>query len=172
MVTLEKSGVYKDFYGMPNISKGYTLTAKSIHDVIIDIAGLYFPLRQLTHQKNMKVEEELGSGSHNPWALTDKEHTYQGSFSFGSFLKNGAPAMNSWQLMALTQLLENQDDEGQPNYFRILTMDRVGEAQGPNYGDFIEALMYCKITKSGRQYPENNTIISEYDFKYMYRLPK
>jgi hypothetical protein len=43
-------------------------------DLIGDIAGMYFPLRTMQYAKNMNVSDELGTGSHDPYALTNQEH--------------------------------------------------------------------------------------------------
>jgi len=164
------------FDGLPNTSRnGVKLIARSIHDVVIAIAGVYFPLRSLTYTKAITVDEEDGSGSHLPWSLTVKNMRFSGTFEYGSFLMNGESAMTPEDINYLTTLLENQPDEGQPNYFHIIIQPRklwgiklYGGGQLP----FIEALMYCRVTEHARRYQENNTIVNSYNFKFLRRKPK
>ncbi|MDH7597560.1 MAG: hypothetical protein QHG98_07485 [Methanothrix sp.] len=174
------------FDGLPNTSQTVKLIARSIHDVVIVIAGVYFPLRSLTYTKAITVDEEDGSGSHLPWTLTVKNMRFSGTFEFGSFLMNGASAMSPEDINYLTTLLENQADEGQPNYFHIIIHPRkygglsvpIGGGEWtsptPNLGQlpFIEALMYCRVTEHARRYQENNTIVNSYNFKFLRRRPK
>jgi len=37
---------------------------------------------------------------------------------------------------------------------------------------YIEALVDCKVTKTNRDIPEKNTIVSSREFKYSYKLPR
>ena len=179
------------FDGLPNTSRnGVKLIARSIHDVVIAIAGVYFPLRSLTYTKAITVDEEDGSGSHLPWSLTVKNMRFSGTFEYGSFLMNGESAMTPEDINYLTTLLENQPDEGQPNYFHIIIQPRKsfgelnytegsarivgGDLQSPTQDQlpFIEALMYCRVTEHARRYQENNTIVNSYNFKFLRRIPK
>jgi len=176
------------FDGLPNTSRnGVKLIARSIHDVVIAIAGVYFPLRSLTYTKAITVDEEEGSGSHLPWSLTVKNMRFSGTFEYGSFLMNGESAMTPEDINYLTTLLENQADEGQPNYFHIVIHPRKygglsepiggGDLQSPTTDimgqlPFIEALMYCRVTEHARRYQENNTIVNSYNFKFLRRIPK
>jgi len=167
-----RTGSLAQYAGLgPKVSPGYYQEATAFNDIIIDIAGVYFKLRSFQYTKNLTEDEEYGSGGHLPWDIVDKQIAITGNFEYASFLKSGEPAMSEWQRLALHALLENQGDEGQALFFNIIVMKReVGGAA--DYGDFIEALINCKVTSSGRTYPENNTVITRHEFKAMGRLPK
>lgn len=168
---------------------GYAIHNISGLDLIIDIAGLYFPLRTLNYQVNHNVGDEHGTGSHDPFALPNLEHTYTGSFSYASFLVSGENVITQSDVLALTQLLQDQDDEGQSVYFDIYMLEIQGKRtpgsqklsfqeqveavlQNESIVGYIEALVNCKITKLGRDVPEKNTVVSSRDFKYMWKLPR
>lgn len=180
-------------YSQYMTSDGYSIYALSIHDILIDIKGMYFPIRSLSYQKNMNVTEEHGSGSHDPFALVDQEHTYSGTFSYAGYLVNGQPLLTTAETLALEAALEDQNDEGQPRYFNIFVMEVPGNrtidresSEYPEYGQpvvptkatsgrggrFIEALIDCKLTKSGRNYVEKGTVVTERDFKFARRIPR
>lgn len=168
-------------------SEGKAKYALSSHDILIDLmtpAGqLYFPLRSLNYAKNMNITPEHGTGSHDPGALVNQEHTYSGSFTYASFLVNGVPALTTQEYLWLTRALEDPDDEGRSAYFHIYLLEvpgnrtQNGEETESDIGSetplgFIEALLNCKLTKSGRQYPEKGTIVSERDFVFSRRIPR
>ena len=89
-------------------SEGKVLHNLSGMDLIVDIADMYFPLRTMQYAKNMNISDEHGTGSHDPYALTNQEHTHAGSFTYASYLVNGANVMTRAGLLALTHALENQ----------------------------------------------------------------
>lgn len=171
-------------------STGKWKYALSSHDILIDIAvngeQVYFPLRSLNYSKNMNVTPEHGTGTHDPTALVNQEHTYSGSFTYASFITTGEDVMTKRELLWLTNSLENQNDEGRAVYFDIYLMEVPGDrtpngtASDPSIAvdpdnaplGFIEALIDCKLTKSGRQYPEKGTIVSERDFVFSRRIPR
>ena len=94
-------------------SEGKVLHNLSGMDLIVDIDGMYFPLRTMQYAKTMNVTDELGTGSHDPYALTNQEHLYAGSFTYASFLINGANVLTKAEYLALVHALEDQQDEGQ-----------------------------------------------------------
>lgn len=73
-----------------------------------------------------ELSDEHGTGSHDPYALTNQEHTYAGSFTYASYLVNGANVITRAELLALTHALENQADEGQSVYFDIYIIEVHG----------------------------------------------
>jgi hypothetical protein len=174
-------------------SEGNMIYAMSSLDIIIDIAGIYFPLRSLSYKKNMNISDEHGTGSLDPYALVNQEQTYSGSFTYASFLVSGEKALNDSESLILHSLLEDADDEGRAKYFDIILMEAAGNSQS-KLGDrsrpkhdqgnvdsakagalktgFIEALINCKLTTSGREYPEKGTIVTSYDFKFSRRIPR
>lgn len=170
-------------------SEGQEIYAMSNLDVIIDIADVYFPLRSLSYSKNMEISDEHGTGSLDPYALPNHQQTYTGSFTYASFLVNGEPSLTTHDKLALEALLEDQEDEGRSKYFDIIIMEVPGkhnanfssqEAMGAiedgagveNISSFIEALIDCKLTKSGREYPEKGTIVTQREFKFSRRIPR
>jgi hypothetical protein len=95
-------------------------------DLIVDIDGMYFPLRTMQYAKTMNVSDELGTGSHDPYALTNQEHLYAGSFTYASFLINGAKRAYQGRVLALVHAPEDQQDEGQAVYFDIYIIEVQG----------------------------------------------
>ena len=169
-------------------SEGKVLHNLSGMDLIVDIADMYFPLRTMQYTKNMNVSDEHGTGSHDPYALTNQEHTYAGSFTYASYLVNGANVMTRAELLALTHALENQADEGQSVYFDIYIIEVQGNRtpeSGQSFQEladavlanesivgYIEALVDCKLTKSGREIPDKASVVSQREFKFSRRLPR
>jgi hypothetical protein len=169
-------------------SEGKVLHNLSGMDLIVDIEGMYFPLRTMQYAKTMNVVDEHGTGSHDPYALSNHEHTYAGSFTYASFLINGANVMTKSELLALVKALENQEDEGTPNYFDIYIIEVQGNrtpSKGLSFQEqadivlananlvgYIEALIDCKLTKSGRDIPEKGSVVSQREFKFSRRLPR
>lgn len=178
------------------VSDSLEVFALSSLDVIIDIAGMFFRCRSMSHAKNMNVTEEHGMGSLDPFALVNHDQTYSGSLSFASFLVDGTPAMTNNERLILQRTLLDQKDEGRSKYFHIYTMEVPGrDVTDPDYSaddqlvagiearasgnesggmtglNFIEALLNCKVTKLNRDYAEKSTIVSSVDFKYMYGIP-
>ncbi len=169
------------------VSDGYALHNISGLDLVIDIAGLYFPLRSINYAANHNVSDEHGTGTHDPVALTNQEHTYTGSFAYASFLVTGENVMTQKDALILTQLLQDQADEGLSKYFDIyilevqgkrtpqagMTFEEAIEAEigAGNFG-YLEALVDCKVTKINRDIPEKNTVVSSRDFKFSYKLPR
>lgn len=167
---------------------GYALHNISGLDLIIDIAGVYFPLRSLNYSVNHNVTDEHGTGTHDPVALTNQEHTYAGNFKYASFLVNGENVLTTGEVLALTQLLQDQADEGVSKYFDIYIIEIQGKRtpsagqtfeeqveavlQNENIVGNIEALVDCKVTKVDRDIPEKNTVVSGREFKYSYKLPR
>jgi|GEM_PF-1155582 len=170
------------------VSAGKTIYNFSTLDVVIDVAGVYFPLRSATYSKNMNRSDEHGSGSLNPFALPALEQTYTGSFEFASFLVNGKPAMTTHEQLALEAILEDQEDEGRGKYFDILFMEVPGKHANignMSFNDavqasidnayalgFIEGNLNCVLTKSGRNYVEKGVIVTQREYKFMERIPK
>lgn len=156
------------------IRDGYNIEATSSNDVVIMVAGVWFPCKRLSYAKQIEVKDEWGTGSHLPYALTTHNIGFTGSFDVGTWLTAG-------DRHALTYLLEDQGDEGIPIYFDIVIMDRFPskdpdeETQVVPTGEIgraiFEKLKNCKVTKSGRDYPENNTVMTQYEFKAMERSP-
>lgn len=175
------------------VSDNMEVYALSTLDIIIDIKGMFFRCRSLSHAKNLNVTEEYGSGSLDPFALVNQEHAYSGSLTFASFLVDGSSALTTNDRLILRRSLLDQQDEGRATYFHIYTMEVPGRANGEqtsqellnaieNRNDlsptaaagmmnFIEALFNCKVTKFNRDYADKGTIVSSIDFKYMYSLP-
>src|SRR5512139_3551076 len=104
-------------------SEGKVLHNLSGMDLIVNIADMYFPLRTMQYAKNMNVSDEHGTGSHEPYALTNQEYTYAGSFTYASYLVYGANVMARAELLALTHALENQADQSQSVYFDIYIIE-------------------------------------------------
>ncbi len=170
------------------VSEGQALHNLSGLDLIIDIAGMYWPLRTLRYDKNMNIEDAHGTGSHDPYALPHHENTYSGSFSYASYLVNGANVMTRAEVLALTHALEDQEDEGSPKYFDIYIIEVQGNrtpTKGQSFQEmadavlanetlvgYIEALVDCRLTKSGREVPEKGSVVSTREFKFSRRLPR
>lgn len=178
------------------VSDGKQIFALSSLDVIIDIAGMFFRCRSMSHAKNMNISEEHGMGSLDPFALVNHDQTYSGQLTFASFLVDGTQALTTNERLILQRTLLDQKDEGRSKYFHIYTMEVPGrDTTDPNYSadddlvagiearangsveggmsglSFIEALLNCKVTKFNRDYAEKGTIVSSIDFKYMYSIP-
>jgi hypothetical protein len=68
---------------------------------------------------------EPALGSHDPHSL-DQKHTYSRSFTYASYLVNGANVMTRAELLALTHALENQADEDQAVYFDMYIIEVHG----------------------------------------------
>ena len=169
-------------------SDGYALHNISGLDLVIDIGGLYFPLRAMSYAANHNVSDEHGTGTHDPVALTNQEHTYTGNFSYASFLVTGENVLTTGEVLALTQLLQDQADEGLSKYFDIYIIEVQGKRtpgtgmsfeqqvemvlQNENIVGNIEALVDCKVTKTNRDIPEKNTVVSSREFKYSFKLPR
>jgi hypothetical protein len=172
------------------VKDGYTLHNLSGLDLIIDIAGVYFPLRSLQFAANHNISDEHGTGSHDPYALTNQEHTYTGSFSYASFLVNGDNVLTQKDVLALSTLLQDQADEGVSKYFDIYIIEVQGKRtpsasgassfeelveatlQNESLVGYINALVDCKVTKINRDIPEKNTVVSSREFKFSYMLPR
>jgi hypothetical protein len=169
---------YSDFM----TSDGDEIYNFSTLDVIADIKGHYFPLRSIDYKKTMNIGDEYGTGSLDPFALTNKEQGYTGQFSYASFLVNGSPALTTNDKLLLEHLLQAQDDEGRSNYFDIYMMEvpkhNTIQGGGENISaatlaglGFIEALINCKVTEMTRTYPDKDTIVTQRAFKYMRKVP-
>lgn len=159
-------------------------------DLLIDIAGMYFPLRTLRYEKTINVSDEHGTGSHDPYALVTHEQTYSGSATYASFLVNGVNVMTKAEVLLLKNTLLNQMDEGQPQYFDIYIMEVQGNrtpstpntmtardiankvVSGELEVGYIEALIDCKVTKFGREVPEKASVVSSFDFKFSRMIPR
>ncbi|HNR57329.1 MAG TPA: hypothetical protein PKJ51_02625 [Methanothrix sp.] len=174
------------------ISEGWKIEATSSNDVVIQVAGIMFPVKRIAYQKRIEVKEEWGTGSHLVYDLTTHNIAFTGSFDIGTWISKG-------DRHALLKLLEDQGDEGIPNWFNIVITQRLpeprpssssggppaeplggGENTSPEGGvvatstierAVFEKLINCKVTTSGRDYPENNTVMTQYEFKAMYREP-
>lgn len=171
-------------------SDGYALHNISGLDIVVDIGGLYFPLRSINYAANHNVSDEHGTGSHDPIALTNQEHTYNFSFTYASFLVTGENVLTTAEVLALTDLLQDQADEGQSKYFDIYILEVQGKrtpvkasgltsfeaaveaAIASNSVGAIETLVDCKVTKIGRDVPEKNTVVSSREGKYSFKLPR
>jgi hypothetical protein len=169
-------------------SEGHALHNLSGLDLIIDIAGVYFPLRSIQYAANHNVTDEHGTGTHDPVALTNQEHTYNGTFTYASFLVNGYNVLTKEDKLALTKLLQDQADEGLSKYFDIYIIEVQGKRtpgtgetfeeqieaalQGESMVGYIEALVDAKVTKVNRDIPEKNTVVSSRDFKFSYKIPR
>jgi len=179
------------------VKDGFSVASYSVHDIIIDIAGMYFPLRTLDHSKNFNQEAQYGSGTRDPTAIVEHEHTYNGSFSYGGFLIDGeTQVMTTAGVLALTRALEDQLDEGKSRYFNIFLLEVPGNRTPdqltdmftddgeaplitgdgitviPEGATFIQALIDCKLTKSGTTYTEKGSVVSSRDFVYSRRIPR
>jgi hypothetical protein len=156
-------------------------------DIIIDVDGLFWRCRSLNYAKNLNVTDEHGTGSLNPFALVNQEHTYSGTLTWAGFLVDNTPAMTNADRLALRKRLLDQQHEGRAKYFNIYTMevpshnisvesgnDAIEALQGQvQEGEvsFIEMLLNCKVTKFNRDFADKGTVVSSIDFKYMYSLP-
>ncbi len=170
------------------VSDGYALHNISGLDLVIDIGGLFFPLRAMSYAANHNVTDEHGTGSHDPNALTNQEHTYTGNFSYASFLVTGDNVITQKDVLTLSQLLQDQADEGLSKYFDIYIIEVQGKrtpAAGMTFEEqvetvlqnesmvgYIEALVDCKVAKTNRDIPEKNTVVSSREFKFSYKLPR
>jgi hypothetical protein len=101
---------------------------------------------------------------------------------------NGANVLTTGEVLALTQLLQDQEDEGLSKYFDIYIIEVQGKRtpgtgttfeeqvetilQNESMVGHIDALVDCKVTKTNRDIPEKNTVISSREFKYSYKLPR
>lgn len=184
-------------YSQYMVKDGLSLYSTSVHDILIDIKGMYFPVRSINYAKNFNQEPQHGTGTRDPYAIVEHEHTYSGSFTYSSFLIEGdVPIMTNADVLALTKALEDQSDEGKSVYFNIFLLEVPGnrtpedlsnlwtddseapliEGNGltaiPEGATFIEALIDCKLTKSGRTYPEKGTVVTERDFVFSRRIPR
>lgn len=149
------------------------LKSKSIFDLVIDIGGIFFPLRTANYSKNMAVDEEYGTGSRLPYWLTPQQIGFALGFSYVSLVLDGDPQadQNSGKGLLLTRILDDQGDEGKPNFFNVMVMDRVNEGGSAQYADFIEALLYSRSTSVKRDIPENKSMVTSREAKSMYKIP-
>jgi hypothetical protein len=170
------------------VSEGKVLHNLSGMDLIVDIAGMYWPLKTMQYSKTTNVEEAYGTGSHDPNALPSHEQAYAASFSYSSFLINGANVMTQSEYLALTQALRNQEDEGTPNYFDIYVIEVQGNrtpSKGQSFQEladavlanesvvgYIEALVDCKLTKMSRDIPEKGSVVTQCEAKFSRMLPR
>lgn len=179
------------------VKDGYTLYNMSGHDILIDIAGMYFPLRSLSHDKSFNQSSEYGTGTRDPTAITEHEHGYLGSFTYASFLVDDvSPSLTTAGILALTKALEDASDEGKSRYFNIFLLEVPGNRTPDGETDmwtddpetsllpgtagtglcagatFIEALVDCKLTKASRQYNVKDTVVTQRDFVYSRRIPR
>jgi len=170
------------------VKDGYALHNISGLDLVIDIAGVYFPLRAMSYAATHNVTDEYGTGTHDPTALVNQEHAYTGNFSYGSFLVTGENVLTKGEVLALTHLLQDQADEGLSKYFDIYIIEVQGKrtpSTGTTFEEQVEAVLQnesmvgaieclvdCKITKTNRDIPEKNTVISSREFKFSYKLPR
>jgi len=169
-------------------SEGYTLHNLSGLDLVIDIAGLYFPLRSLTYGIEHELIEEGQVGTHDPVALIESSHRYTGTFTYASFLVNGVNVLTHNDALSLKKKLMKQSDEGSSKYFDIYIIEVQGKRtpgtgttfeeqveaalQNESMVGYIEALVDCKVTKVNRDIPEKNTVVSSREFKYSYKIPR
>ena len=172
------------------VKDGHAIHNLSLLDLVIDIAGVYFPLRTLQFSATHNVAEEIGSGSHDPWALPNLENAYAGSFSYATHLVTGENVLTQKDVLTLTHLLQDQADEGVSKYFDIYIIEVQGKRtpttagaesfqelvdavlQNESMVGYIEALVNCKVTKSDRNFGEKTPGVSTREFKYMYKLPR
>lgn len=92
------------------------------------------------------------------------------------------------EYLALVHALEDQQDESQSKYFDINIIEVQGNrtpSSGQSFQEladavlanesivgYIEALVDCKLTKSGRYIPEKGSVVSQMEFKFSRRLPR
>ena len=169
-------------------SDGYTLHNLSGLDLVIDIAGIYFPLRSLTYGIEHELIEEGQVGTHDPVALIESSHRYTGTFTYASFLVNGVNVFTHNDALALKKKLMKQSDEGSSKYFDIYIIEVQGNRTpesgqsfqeladavlaNENIVGYVEALVDCKLTKSGREIPDKASVVSQREFKFSRRLPR
>lgn len=152
------------------ITNGYNIEAMSFNDVVVEVAGVMFPVKRLAYAKTIEVKQEWGTGSRLVYDLTSHNIGITGSFDVGTWITQE-------DRHALTRLLEDQADEGKPKFFNIQIMERLasGDAGTVSSGDIgravFEKLIRCKLTKSGRDYPENATVMTQYEFIASERWP-
>lgn len=183
---------YKSLGHHPGSTKmvrdGYALHNLSGLDLLIDIGGLYWPLKTLNYTWNHNISDEHGTGSHDPFALTNLEHTYTFAFTYASFLVNGLNVLTTGEVLALTKLLQDQSDEGQSKYFDIYILEVQGKrtpASGMTFQEQVDAilennaivgqiecLVNCKITKGARDIPDKAPVVSSWEGKFAYKLPR
>ena len=111
-----------------------------------------------------------------------------GSHNAASFLVTGENVLTQKDVLTLTQLLQDQADEGVSKYFDIYIIEVQGKRtpgtgttfeeqveaalQNESMVGYINALVDCKVTKVNRDIPEKNTVVSSREFKYSYMLPR
>ena len=92
------------------------------------------------------------------------------------------------EYLALVHALEDQQDEGQAKYFDIYIIEVQGNRTPSGSQSFqeladavlanesivgyIEALVDCKLTKSGRKITEKGSVVSQREFKFSRRSPR
>lgn len=76
-------------------------------DLVIDVGGLYFPLRSLVYEMNYVMERQHEVGRHGPVALICTEQCGTGSFDYASFLVKGDNVTTTTKALALPDLLQN-----------------------------------------------------------------
>jgi len=169
------------------VTPGKALYALSTLDILIDVAGMYFKARSIKWDKTFTNEDMYGSGTRDPFARVSHEHKYTGTLTFASFLVDGTPSLTTHEVLALTNALTDQDDEGGAKYFDVIIREVPGKhAENANFGDsptsvesallinlgFIEALIDCKVDKFSRDYADKGTIVTSLDFGFSRKIPK
>lgn len=170
------------------VSDKHSLHNISGLDLVIDIAGVYFPLRSLTYEMHFTIERQHEVGQHNPVALVCTEQYGTGSFVYASYLVKGDDVLTTHDALALPDLLQNQRDEGEPVYFDIYILEVQGPRtpgrkglsfeeqfenvlKGGGMLGYIEALADCKITKQHRDIQAKQAVLSSWDFEIGYKVP-
>lgn len=169
-------------------SDKYSLHNLSGMDLVIDIAGVYFPLHSITYEMHYAIERQHEVGRHNPAALICTEQYGTGSFTYASFLVKGDDVVTTNKALALPDLLQKAKDEGEPRYFDIYIIEvqgpRTPGRPGLSFEDqlemvlknraivgHIEALADCKITKRHRDIQAKQAVLSSWDFEIGYMVP-
>ncbi|MDD1762316.1 MAG: hypothetical protein LUQ59_08785 [Methanothrix sp.] len=163
------------------VTPGKALYALSTLDVLIDVAEMYFKARSIKWDKTFTNEDMYGSGTRDPYARVSHEHKYTGTLTFASFLVDGSPALTTHEMLALTNALTDQEDEGGAVYFDVVIREVPGKhLEAANFGDestvstlgFIEALLNCKVDKFTRDFPDKGSIVTSIDFGFSRKIPK
>lgn len=163
------------------VTQGKALYALSTLDILIDVAGMYFKARSIKWDKTFTNEDMYGSGTRDPYARVSHEHKYTGTLTFASFLVDRSPALTTHEMLALTNALTDQEDEGGAVYFDVIIREVPGKhLEAANFGDestvsvlgFIEALLDAKVDKFTRDFPDKGSIVTSIDFGFSRKIPK
>jgi hypothetical protein len=142
------------------------IVAQDPGDIVLEIAGMTFPVKALTSEKTVDVTPVYGTGSHQAYQKTYGKIGYKGSFTVNTWLSQE-------DKMKLDKAVYYEDDEGLPREFVISAYDRItGGAGGAHASAVILQLTYCTVSGDSVDIGEpGNPVARKYDYIALRRVP-